>query len=69
MREIVHVQVGQCGNQVGSSFWSTVSKEHGIDGSGAYHGTSDQQRERINVYFAEVRRQRQVRPPCCSGRS
>ncbi|KAF5227043.1 hypothetical protein FAUST_12028, partial [Fusarium austroamericanum] len=53
MREIVHVQVGQCGNQVGSSFWSTVSKEHGIDGSGAYHGTSDQQRERINVYFAE----------------
>ncbi|XEU97164.1 hypothetical protein FSHL1_002450 [Fusarium sambucinum] len=53
MREIVHVQVGQCGNQVGSSFWSTVSKEHGIDGSGAYHGTNDQQRERINVYFAE----------------
>ncbi|KAJ4268833.1 Tubulin beta chain (Beta tubulin) [Fusarium torreyae] len=55
MREIVHIQVGQCGNQVGSSFWQTVSKEHGVDGSGTYHGTEDQQRERINVYFAEAK--------------
>ena len=21
MREIVHLQVGQCGNQIGNSFW------------------------------------------------
>ncbi|KAM5387259.1 hypothetical protein ACJA88_001611 [Fusarium oxysporum] len=55
MREIVHVQVGQCGNQVGSSFWQTVSGEHGVDGSGSYNGTDDQQRERIDVYFAEAR--------------
>ncbi|KAI1037235.1 hypothetical protein LB503_008904 [Fusarium chuoi] len=55
MREIVHVQVGQCGNQVGSSFWQTVSGEHGVDGSGSYTGTDDQQRERIDVYFAEAR--------------
>lgn len=30
MREIVHVQVGQCGNQVGSKFWEVVSEEHGM---------------------------------------
>jgi tubulin beta len=30
MREIVHVQVGQCGNQVGAKFWEVVSEEHGM---------------------------------------
>jgi len=28
VREIVHVQVGQCGNQVGLAFWNAVTKEH-----------------------------------------
>ena len=27
MRELIHVQVGQCGNQVGTKFWETVSSE------------------------------------------
>ena len=27
-REIIHVQVGQCGNQIGAKFWETISKEH-----------------------------------------
>jgi len=54
MREIVHVQVGQCGNQVGNKFWEVVSDEHGIDGNGNYTGDSDLQLERINVYFNEV---------------
>lgn len=31
MREIVHVQAGQCGNQIGSKFWEVISDEHGID--------------------------------------
>ena len=30
MREIVHVQGGQCGNQIGAKFWEVVSDEHGI---------------------------------------
>ena len=33
-REIVHIQAGQCGNQVGSKFWEIISDEHGIDPSG-----------------------------------
>ncbi|KAK4050451.1 Tubulin beta chain (Beta tubulin) [Microbotryomycetes sp. JL201] len=28
-REIVHLQTGQCGNQIGAKFWETVSEEHG----------------------------------------
>jgi len=54
MREIIHVQVGQCGNQVGAKFWEVVSEEHGIDPSGTYKGDTDLQLERINVYYNEV---------------
>jgi tubulin beta len=54
MREIVHVQAGQCGNQIGAKFWEVISDEHGIDPTGTYHGDSDLQLERINVYFNEA---------------
>ena len=54
MREIVHIQGGQCGNQIGAKFWEVVSDEHGIDPTGTYHGDSDLQLERINVYYNEA---------------
>eukprot|EP00606_Chrysophyceae_sp_TOSAG23-5_P000546 GSChrysophyteH2.ASY1.ANO1.343.1 assembled CDS len=54
MREIVHVQAGQCGNQIGAKFWEVISDEHGVDPTGTYHGDSDLQLERINVYFNEA---------------
>jgi tubulin beta len=54
MREIVHIQGGQCGNQIGAKFWEVISDEHGIDPTGTYHGDSDLQLERINVYFNEA---------------
>lgn len=54
MREIVHVQCGQCGNQIGSKFWEVISGEHGLDNNGEYKGDSDLQLERINVYYNEA---------------
>ncbi|KAH6945454.1 hypothetical protein HPB50_008521 [Hyalomma asiaticum] len=54
MREIVHIQAGQCGNQIGAKFWEVISDEHGIDPTGTYHGDSDLQLERINVYYNEA---------------
>ncbi|GMG99978.1 hypothetical protein Nepgr_001818 [Nepenthes gracilis] len=54
MREILHVQGGQCGNQIGSKFWEVVCDEHGIDPTGRYVGTSDLQLERVNVYYNEA---------------
>ncbi|OTF83393.1 beta-tubulin-like protein, partial [Euroglyphus maynei] len=54
MREIVHIQAGQCGNQIGAKFWEVISDEHGIDPTGAYHGDSPLQLERINVYYNEA---------------
>ena len=38
----------------GAKFWEVVSDEHGIDPTGTYHGDSDLQLERINVYYNEA---------------
>ncbi|CAH0554657.1 unnamed protein product [Brassicogethes aeneus] len=54
MREIVHIQLGQAGNAIGNRFWEVISDEHGIDPGGRFHGNSDLQLERINVYFNEA---------------
>ncbi|XP_022177811.1 tubulin beta chain-like [Myzus persicae] len=54
MREICHIQAGQCGNQIGAKFWEVISDEHGIDATGTYKGDSDLQLERINVFYTEA---------------
>ena len=54
MREILHIQGGQCGNQIGAKFWEVVCAEHGIDSTGRYHGDSALQLERVNVYYNEA---------------
>jgi tubulin beta len=53
MREIICIQAGQCGNQIGTKFWEVISGEHGIDPTGSYVGDSDLQLERIEVYYKE----------------
>lgn len=37
-REIITLQVGQCGNQIGTEFWSKLCSEHGISKSGSFDG-------------------------------
>lgn len=54
MREIVHVQAGQCGNQIGSQFWEVISQEHGVDPAGSYVGDNDLQLERVGVFYNEA---------------
>eukprot|EP00624_Nannochloropsis_granulata_P004494 evm.model.NODE_32304_length_15015_cov_26.660072.3 len=54
MREILHLQAGQCGNQIGCKFWEVISEEHGIQPDGSFKGDSDTQLERINVYYSEA---------------
>ncbi|XP_013099722.1 tubulin beta chain isoform X2 [Stomoxys calcitrans] len=60
MREIVHLQAGQCGNQIGSKFWEVISDEHGIDPNGMYYGENDMQLERVNVYYNEANNNKYV---------
>ncbi|XP_045837171.1 tubulin beta-1 chain isoform X1 [Meles meles] len=54
MREIVHLQIGQCGNQIGAKFWEVIGEEHGIDAVGSYCGDCALQLERISVYYNEA---------------
>ncbi|XP_020401719.1 tubulin beta-7 chain-like [Zea mays] len=49
MRKILHIQGGQCGNQIGA-----ICDEHGVGATGRYVGNSDLQFERINVYYNEA---------------
>ncbi|XP_059665827.1 tubulin beta-8 chain-like isoform X2 [Cornus florida] len=54
MREILHIQGGQFGNQIGAKFWEVVCADHGIDSTGRYQGDTDLQLERVNVYYNEA---------------
>ncbi|KAJ1959475.1 Tubulin beta chain (Beta tubulin) [Dipsacomyces acuminosporus] len=60
MREILTLQLGQCGNQIGAAFWENIIQEHGINENGLYEGSNPQQIERANVYFAEALNKRYV---------
>jgi len=52
VREILHIQVGQCGNQIGNRFWQTIIAEHNLDGSGKYEGeNADQDLDKVSVYM------------------
>jgi len=53
MREIIHIQAGQCGNQIGEAFFKVINAEHGLDGEGVWVGGQSEQAERLNVYFNE----------------
>ncbi|ODQ64186.1 beta tubulin [Nadsonia fulvescens var. elongata DSM 6958] len=54
MREIIHLSAGQCGNQIGSAFWQTISDEHCINGDGSFVGEDPIHLERLNVYYNEA---------------
>ena len=60
MREIVHLQAGQCGNQMGGKFWEVISEEHGIDETGSYVGENQLQLERIEVFYNEANNKKYV---------
>lgn len=53
MREILHLQTGQCGNQIGANFWEVISEEHGIDKQGRYVGQERHQLDKASVYYNE----------------
>eukprot|EP01115_Flamella_aegyptia_P009006 TRINITY_DN3786_c0_g1_i1.p1 TRINITY_DN3786_c0_g1~~TRINITY_DN3786_c0_g1_i1.p1 ORF type:complete len:518 (+),score=110.25 TRINITY_DN3786_c0_g1_i1:41-1594(+) len=54
MREIVQIQVGQAGNQIGEKFWQTICEEHGLDNEGRSKTNKDDLLDKINVYFNDV---------------
>jgi tubulin gamma len=41
-REIITLQVGQCGNQIGGEFWKQLCREHGIEPNGSLRHINDE---------------------------
>ncbi|KAG7349561.1 tubulin/FtsZ family, GTPase domain containing protein [Nitzschia inconspicua] len=56
-REIITLQVGQCGNQIGSEFWKQLCLEHGITPDGTLKDPWDITNNIVNTYPGTSRTQ------------
>ncbi|KAL5993548.1 Tubulin gamma-1 chain [Asimina triloba] len=53
-REIITLQVGQCGNQIGMEFWKQLCLEHGISKEGILEDFATQGGDRKDVFFYQA---------------
>lgn len=53
-REIITLQLGQCGNQIGSEFWKQLCAEHGISPDGTLQDYAHNGEDRKDVFFYQA---------------
>eukprot|EP00123_Amoebidium_parasiticum_P021950 comp7670_c0_seq1/m.3312 comp7670_c0_seq1/g.3312 ORF comp7670_c0_seq1/g.3312 comp7670_c0_seq1/m.3312 type:complete len:472 (-) comp7670_c0_seq1:349-1764(-) len=53
-REIITLQVGQCGNQIGTAFWKKLCQEHGISPDGVLQDFAVEGTDRKDVFFYQA---------------
>ncbi|KAJ3413942.1 gamma-tubulin [Chytridiales sp. JEL 0842] len=53
-REIITLQAGQCGNQIGQEFWSQLCAEHGINSDGILMDQNQDAGDRKDVFFYQA---------------
>eukprot|EP00029_Vermamoeba_vermiformis_P014545 TRINITY_DN965_c0_g1_i1.p1 TRINITY_DN965_c0_g1~~TRINITY_DN965_c0_g1_i1.p1 ORF type:complete len:458 (+),score=80.57 TRINITY_DN965_c0_g1_i1:45-1418(+) len=54
-REIITLQVGQCGNQIGYEFWQRICAEHGISNNGTLESfATENAGDRKDVFFYQA---------------
>ncbi|KAI9029941.1 tubulin gamma chain [Phycomyces nitens] len=53
-REIITLQAGQCGNQIGSEFWRQLCAEHGISSDGTLEKFATEGGDRKDVFFYQA---------------
>jgi len=53
-REIITLQVGQCGNQIGMEFWKQLCLEHGINQNGILEDFATHGGDRKDVFFYQA---------------
>lgn len=59
-REIITLQVGQCGNQIGGQFWDRLCREHGIGPDGILKSDAIEGKDRKDVFFYQADDQQYV---------
>ncbi|CDJ58372.1 tubulin gamma chain, putative [Eimeria maxima] len=53
-RELITIQVGQCGNQIGMEFWKQLCAEHGINQEGLLLPGAQTAEDRKDVFFYQA---------------
>jgi len=53
-REMIMLQLGQCGNQIGFEFWKKLCKEHGISPEGTLEEHATEGLDRKDVFFYQA---------------
>lgn len=53
-REIITIQTGQCGNQIGYEFWKRLCLEHGINKDGIFEERGILAEDRKDVFFYQA---------------
>ncbi|XP_059138536.1 tubulin gamma-1 chain [Physella acuta] len=53
-REIITLQLGQCGNQIGMEFWKQLCAEHGISPEGILEEFATEGTDRKDVFFYQA---------------
>ncbi|CAG2213772.1 TUBG [Mytilus edulis] len=53
-REIITLQLGQCGNQIGMEFWKQLCSEHGISPEGILEDFATEGTDRKDVFFYQA---------------
>ena len=53
MRDIVHVQVGNCGNMISHDYWKRLVEEHRIDRNGCMLAIKEDLKKKVDVFFSE----------------
>ncbi|KAI8060221.1 tubulin gamma chain [Gongronella butleri] len=53
-REIITLQAGQCGNQIGTEFWKQICAEHGISRDGTLEDFATEGGDRKDVFFYQA---------------
>ncbi|KAG9290636.1 hypothetical protein G9A89_011599 [Geosiphon pyriformis] len=53
-RELITIQTGQCGNQIGMEFWAQLCAEHGISQDGILEDFATEGGDRKDVFFYQA---------------
>lgn len=53
-REVITLQVGQCGNQIGMEFWKLLCAEHAIRPDGILEDYATSGEDRKDVFFYQA---------------
>lgn len=53
-REMIMLQLGQCGNQIGFEFWKKLCSEHGISAEGVLEEYATEGTDRKDVFFYQA---------------